>query len=428
MKSTPRLLLKGIEMKKIFLIPIILSFLLFLFFNLKAPLRIQGDGVFYYAYLHSSFFDRDFDFKNQLARFSSQDYFSQKFLSENKLTAVGKTPNAYPPGVAIMWIPFFLLAHFLTWIFRLPLDGYSYFYVFFLNFSAWLFGILALILNYKNLRKFFSEKNSFVPVLAVWLATPWIYYQFLAPSMNHMASLFLASFFLFLTMQEWREKKKSRLLMPVVFLMVLTRWQNIFFVLFYAPVFLKNKKKILNILIPILAFALIQSLIWKNLYGRYFLIPQGHRFVGFQFHGLYTLFSSDRGLLLWSPVIILALIGLVYLWKKCKFLTLIAILILLCQWILNSSLNDPGGGEAFGARRFIETLSLLIFPLAAFWEKWQKKKIILFLFLFLILGNFLLLENYRLGYIPRSGKFRFFQINLWQAVEQDLNKINPMAP
>ncbi len=405
------------------LILIALSFLVFLFLNLKSPLRIEGDGVFYYSYLHSAFFDHDFNFRNQLEHFSSYDYFSRKFLAENKLTDIGKTPNAYALGVAVMWIPFFLLAHLLTWIFRLPLDGYSYFYVFFLNFSAWLFGILALILNYKNLRKFFNGKISFFSVLSIWLSTPWIYYQFLAPSMNHMASLFLASLFLFLSMREWREKKESRLFTPVAFLMILTRWQNIFFVLFYTPVFLKNKKKILNILIPVLLFIVSQALIWKNIYGQYFLIPQGHRFVGYEFHGLYTLFSSDRGLLLWSPVIILSLVGLVYLWKRCKFLTAITILIFLCQWVLNSSLNDLGGGEAFGARRFIETFPLLIFPLAAFLERWQKKKIVFFLLLALILGNFLLLENYRLGYIPRNGQFNFFQTNLWQAAERDINRI-----
>ena len=107
------------------LILIALSFLVFLFLNLKSPLRIEGDGVFYYSYLHSAFFDHDFNFRNQLEHFSSYDYFSRKFLAENKLTDIGKTPNAYAVGVAVMWIHFFLLAHLLTWIFRLPLRNLS---------------------------------------------------------------------------------------------------------------------------------------------------------------------------------------------------------------------------------------------------------------------------------------------------------------
>ena len=126
--------------------------------------------------------------------------------------------------------------------------------VFLINFSVWLFGVLSLILIYKNLKHFFSEKISLISALAMWLATPWLYYQFLAPSMNHMASLFLVSLFLFLSMREWRDKKKSWFSPFVVFLMILTRWQNLFFIFAYAPVVVRGWKKVFNILIPIFVF------------------------------------------------------------------------------------------------------------------------------------------------------------------------------
>ncbi|MEK7653013.1 MAG: hypothetical protein AAB358_00805, partial [Patescibacteria group bacterium] len=139
---------------KVILFFCFITFLAFLIFNLAAPHQIEGDGVFYYSWLHSAVFDCDFDFKNQLEHFATYDTASALVL-KYRLTPVGKTPNAYAFGIALMWLPFFLIGHFLSLIFQFfnpsffKPDGYSYFYILMIDFSGWFFGAGAVFLIYK---------------------------------------------------------------------------------------------------------------------------------------------------------------------------------------------------------------------------------------------------------------------------------------
>ena len=502
---------------KVILFFCFITFLAFLILNLAAPHQIEGDGVFYYSWLHSAVFDRDFDFKDQLEHFAAYDTASALVL-KYRLTPTGKTPNAYAFGTALMWLPFFLVAHFLSLIFQIfnpdffrP-DGYSYFYILMINFSGWFFGAGAVFLIYKILKLILSSEkfsnHSVIPaqagiqneseslfqnnldprfrgddkrgkssdqtailaVLAIWLATPLVYYQMLEPWMSHLASLFLVSVWLYLLMKIWQgEKVNSWVLAAIIFLLLATRWQNAIFLIGYLPVvflplykgevrrgyegkigkqnlplsgaafvasngrdkrhsvspfgltsflpvasrppsFVRRGKlsEILFFLIPIAVFVIIQSLLWKNLFGEYFLTPQGVGFIRPQIHLLYTLFSTNRGLLLWSPILILALAGFYPLFKKTKFWAILSAVIFTLVWILNSSLNDLGGGDAFGGRRFIEVLPFLALGLGALFDEFKKYRwVITIIIAIFILWNLVLMENYRQGIIPHSGEFDF---------------------
>jgi hypothetical protein len=218
----------------------------------------------------------------------------------------------------------------------------------------------------------------------------------------------------------------------VIFLLVATRWQNVLFLVAFLPllgrlsaprllsplqdlVWPKFKtavdrraivKDIVIFLTPLGAAVWLQAAVWKTIYGEYFLVPQGHTFVRPEFHGLYTLFSTDRGLLLWSPVLVAAFVGLAWLWQKSKFWTIIVFSVFALQWLINSSLNDLGGGDAFGGRRFIETLPFLALPLSALLDRFKKIYLpAVAVVIILIFWNLLLIQNYRLGNIPHSGEF-----------------------
>ena len=431
--------------KRILLFAILFSALLFVAVNIKSPIKVQGDGVFYYSYLHSVLFDHDLNFKNELEYYSSYDAGSRWFLGHQILTPVGKVPNAYAYGLAIMLLPFILVAHTLTWLFGFirpsffVLDGYSYFYNLFINVSAWLFGILSLIINYKIIKKFFSENVASKTVVALLLATPWIYYQIFEPSMSHMASLFMVSCFVYLLTDLATGKKINYWILALVtFLMLAIRWQNLFFCLALLPLLVKEFKEKryrdiiiqkIAIVVPIIIFWLSQFWLWHYLYGSYFLTPQGKHFIKPEFHGLYVLFSTNHGLLLWSPILILAVAGWWYLGRKNKYLLVMALMVFLAQWLINGSLNDLGGGDAYGGRRFIEIMPFFALGVAALWNKIKKYHWLFAVIVVLLVGwNFLLLENYRLGMIPHSGEFSFFQHDYLKVISIDynryLNKLN----
>lgn len=446
--------------RKVFVLAALLTFALFIILNTPKPIRIEGDGVFYYSWLHSAVFDHDIDFRNQYERFAEYDFYSRKFIEENKITPAGKMPNAYAFGTAIMWLPFFAAAHIVSFFLQnfnhelFRADGYSFLYVLFVNFSGAVYGLLAVFINYRTLRLIFRDHHeklkTLTAVFAIWLATPWIYYQFFEPFMSHMASLFLVSLFVCILISAWNNEaetnqknihqnfrvnyvanyiRKNLLLIIIVFLMISTRWQNAIFIFSCIPFLLANKRvsafdaikafaqKIFPIILPIIAWIVVQSLAWHYLYGKYLLVPQGYRFIQFKFDGFYTLFSSDRGLLLWTPIVVIAILGVFYLFKKSKGLALAVMLAFAGQWAINSSLNDIGGGDAFGARRFIELFPFLSVSLIALFINFKKRFwLISFISLLFILWNFVLLVNYRKETLPKSGEFNIFKIRYFDVL------------
>ncbi len=410
--------------KKTIIIITVTLFLLFLVINIISPIRIEGDGVFYYSWLRSTLFDHDFNFYNELSHFSSYDVGSRWMIETNFKTTIGKIPNPYAYGTGLMWLPFFAVANLFTLILKLPLDGYSLLYVWSINLASWIFGLIAWYLTYLNLRKFFVNQIALWTSLGAYLATPWFYYQYFEPSMSHLASLALVSIFLHLVINLYqRISVNLYVLSVIIFMLVATRWQNLLFLIILGPYIWESRhslqliiKRGLTILIPIVIFWLTQFAIWKYLYGHYFLQPQGRGFVRFDFHGLYILFSSNRGLLLWSPIIILAICGFYFLYKKSKLLFYISISAFIVQWLINGSLNDLGGGDAYGGRRFIETLPFLAFAIAAFWSQWKNKWLMRFATIVFVIWNLILIQNYRHNQIPHHGEFKLLKINYFESI------------
>ncbi|MBP6942797.1 MAG: hypothetical protein KBB55_02015 [Candidatus Buchananbacteria bacterium] len=400
---------------------IIFSVGLFIIANTPSPIRIEGDGVFYYSWLHTIVWDHDINVRNQLEQFARYDRGSQWFVGNNKVTATNYTPNAYPFGSAIMWLPFVLVAQLIALMLNIA-DGYSWPYVLAINFSGVVFGIGAAIFIYLSLKRFVSQRSAIIATAGVVLATPWIYYQQFEPFMSHVPALFVISAWWYLVLNKYYHEKSSWLLVSLLtFLIVAIRWQNMLLLIAYVPllwpVFAKLRlgeqiqtnwrelaKRILIIAIPVVIFWLIQMQVWHIIYGSYFLTPQGTHFVRTEFHLLYTLFSTNRGVISWSPIFALVLVGLGYLWKREKVLAMSIAGVFILQWVLNSSLNDLGGGDAFGGRRYIETLPFLALPLALVVEKIKWKKLITILIVLLIIWNLMLIQMYREGIMPRSGE------------------------
>src|SRR5207244_603669 len=69
--------------------------------GLLQPLRVDGDGVGYYAYVRSWLIDRDIDFTNEYRDFDPRRQWLEK------KTAIGRVENPFSIGPAVLWIPFF---------------------------------------------------------------------------------------------------------------------------------------------------------------------------------------------------------------------------------------------------------------------------------------------------------------------------------
>ena len=89
-----------------------------------------------------------------------------------------------------------------------------------------------------------------------------------------------------------------------------------------------------------------------------------------------SLFFPERGLLFFSPILILSFIGFFVLWKKNKELFFISIFTFLSVlWFRSTPYIKWWGGASFGLRHMMITIPFLMIPLIAVIEKINKKAV-----------------------------------------------------
>lgn len=101
-------------------------------------------------------------------------------------------------------------------------------------------------------------------------------------------------------------------------------------------------------------------------------------------NGLYELWlSSDRGVITFTPVILLGFFGIYLLYKTGHRFTILMLGVIAGNVALYSMWGDVYGGWAFGSRYLIPTYAILAIGLGLALSKWRKS--ILFTILFLVL-------------------------------------------
>jgi hypothetical protein len=121
--------------------------------------------------------------------------------------------------------------------------------------------------------------------------------------------------------------------------------------------------------------------------------------------GLYTLtFANDKGIFFYSPVLILAIIGI---WLNRKKMTLeysVFLSIVLINFFLYASFDDPWGGWAYGPRYVIPSMSVLSLFTVLFMLRFRFAWIgrLIFFILFLISSAIALLGVITTNIVPPS--------------------------
>ncbi|MCK4521207.1 MAG: glycosyltransferase family 39 protein [Nanoarchaeota archaeon] len=344
---------------------------------LLTPWIHSNDGVGYYSYLRSAVIDKDINLENEYEHYTK--IFPEIGVKISKET--GRTTNQYLIGTAILWSPFYLLAHIIS-----RGDGYGYLYVLFVTFASSLYAFLGLILIYNFLRKYFDKFTSTLSVAIIWFATPVLFYMYLQPSLSHAISMFIVTAFLyyFFNTIKNRNIKQWIVLGILAALMTLVRHQNVLFLsvlaievipYYYKAVKKPNMKKIKDLLskhlLSALAFTILfvpQFIVWNI---------NGFSLISSDKIGLFRLFFrlfgvTERGLFIWTPIAIFSLIGLFLFWKKQKEVVKYLTVGFIAQLII---LNFVGGGYHydFGQRRLVNCTFIFAVGLA-YLIAWLNKK------------------------------------------------------
>ncbi|NCD42617.1 MAG: hypothetical protein EOL88_11050 [Bacteroidia bacterium] len=379
---------------------------------------IASDVKGYYAYLPATFIYHDlrFIFLND----TSNPYREiQKNDIWYNLSADGTPIIQYTSGMAILYSPFFFAAHLGAKITGVPAHGYSMPYDIMLQVGAILYFIMGLWFLRRVLSLYFSEKTTAITLIAVTLGTNLLYYASKEAAMSHLFSFSFIALFIWLLLRwldrpSWQNTiqlglttgiiiliRPSNVIIIALFgLMNITRWSD----LRERVLFLFKKYR--QVLIMILAAFIVwipQFLYWHAVTGQVFYNSYGGD-VGFFWTDpeiFNILFSYRKGWLLYTPMMILALIGLIPLYKKNRGLFWSSLFITIATIYIFSSWCFWWFGGSFGSRPFIDYYAIFAIPMAACIEyimKLRKKiwhRAILVLVSILLLFNIFQIIQYR---------------------------------
>lgn len=381
----------------IFLIIFLLSLSVFLDHFWVVGDAVWGDGKYYYSYVHSMVIDQDLNLKDELQLFSAPII----------ITKTGMIANKFSVGPAIFWSPFFLIAHLIA-----RSDGYRNTYQLFTGVGAVLLSCLGLYICFRLASKYFSAKIALLSTLSIWLASNLFFYTAVDPINSHSASFFVASIFAFMLDKFFSKPKVTNLLAVglLVGILSMIRAQDLIFFtpgvgfLFYR--LYQKKTSFLSFLKDIFFYGgsviigfLPQIIVWLILYGQlkspYYI--HGERFNWLQPHIFQVWFSPNNGLFYYSLVLILAIVGIFYFFRKNLTLGLSGVALFLLQTYLVSSWHNWWGGAAYGGRMFISLMPFFIIGLAAFFERLKKGlKYSYPMVILLIILNMTMMVNYLL--------------------------------
>jgi hypothetical protein len=336
---------------------------------------INSDGKGYYAYLPALFIYHDLDFRF-IESYEDKYYPADKqVFKEFRVNINGGIVDKYFPGLAILWLPFFLIAHFLSIMTGQEADGYSILYQYGI-FSASLFYLwigcrflLKLLMKINPV-----EKLAAITTLVIGLGTNIIYYVIIEGSMCHVYSFSMITLFLYTTFNLYsRHDSRWFIISAILFsLIVLIRPVNglvIILVPFVRSLALiaiadhgKKRYSTLDLLSGVAFAAMIFAIpmvLWHHQTGQWLVYSYGNEHLILSDpHFFSILFSYNRGWFVYTPVVFVSLAGLPSLYGRSRpgFCWLAAFLIVFIY--ITSSWWSWYYASKFGQRIFIDILAL----------------------------------------------------------------------
>jgi hypothetical protein len=350
---------------------------------------IDWDIISYYGYLPATFIRHDLalTFMEKKEVSNGEEYWFQATENGGRLI---KTTM----GMSILYSPFFYIAHTYTQQAGGIANGFTYHYQKAIFLAALFYVLIGLFFLRLLLLNFYNEWVTSIVIICIVFGTNLYNYITIDGAMSHAYNFSLIAIFLYYSIK-WHEHQKLNhtiILGIIGGLIILIRPVNILIFIFpvlynvytvkdikiKALLFWEQRKHIILILVIIFLCCLPQLLYWKYITGSFFF----NSYVGEQFyfnnpHILEGLFGYRKGWLVYTPLMVFALLGLYSLLKERKQLffpvlvfTAISIYVVFSWWAW-----WYGGG--FGARALIDFYALFALSMAAFLQQVYDKKMLI---------------------------------------------------
>jgi uncharacterized membrane protein YphA (DoxX/SURF4 family) len=371
-------------------------------------LIISSDGLGYYAYLPALLIDHDVSYQKVTEK-------EKKILGYNRyepgylVKQDNRVVDKYFAGEALLLLPFFLFATFISWIGGIEISGYSFFFQLFTGLGALFYLFLGLYYLNKILQHIKIQPIlTAVILVAILLGTNLFYYSLWQPCMSHVYSFFAINGTLWYFCRTIQSPRLKNIILAGLFLglTVLIRPTNGIIILLIPFLFNTSeearltsgflRKSKLPLLLFFVAFMIvisIQFLLWHIQTGRWLI--WSYKDEGFLFGHpqiINELFSYRKGLFIYTPLIFLSLLGCFRLLHRnlTRFFS-IFLFVVLSTYIISSWWNWYYG-DSFGARAFIDYYGIYAIMMAILLSHKETKTgttlVIIILFPFIALNLF----------------------------------------
>jgi hypothetical protein len=329
---------------------------------------LSWDYYGYYMYLPATIIYNDVGIENR----QWKDSLDKKYQTDRPAyqlypTEKNRLVNVYPAGQSIAMLPFFMLGHAAAKLSGAPADGFSPPYQYAAILSGLFYSILGLFLLRRILLRWFSDKTTAILLLLISIGTNQFYYASFDTTMPHNY-LFAGNALLLLLTIKWHERPSALL---ALFTGITIGWLTITrpseLALALIPLFwgigsvndFKEKAKLLwqrkadviALVMCVVAIGFIQLAYWKYTSGHW---KAYHHTEGFDFLHPFTmkfLFSFKKGWFVYTPLMAIASLGFIALWKANRklFLPLFSFFVINlwvvssweCWWYANSWSQRP---------------------------------------------------------------------------------------
>lgn len=385
---------------KIWILLLLFGFSVFLTLNRHSKSGVQNyhseiwaDKAGYYIYLPSLFI---YNFQAEKLPSNIDKKTGNGFSIDDD-----KIITKYTYGVALMQSPFFIAGHLLSKLFGYQDDGFSLIYHKAINISAVVYAFFSFILLYLFLIRYVSKRTSLYALICIYLGTNILYYSIFETGMSQIYSFFLFTCYIYLAPFVIKQNQKIIfyfLFGLIIGLIIIVRPINIIFL----PVFFifntlkfseiqNNISKLTLVAITSLIVIVPQLIYWKYAYDSYFYYTYGEEgFSNILDPKLLQLwFSTNNGLFVYNPLIILILTGVLFFYRVSPKKSIFIGIYFLFISLVFSSWHDWSYGCSYGCRPFAEYYSIFALPLCFYINKldkniYLKSALLLFLIIFII--------------------------------------------
>lgn len=356
---------------------------------------ISWDVFGYYLYLpsqiiYSDLFLADHSWLDQLMlQYEPSSTFYQLVDIGN-----GNRITKYTMGLAILYAPWFFLAHIIALVTSYPTDGLSLPYQVIVTMGGLFYCFLGFIILNKILKKFFSPTVATTTVLVLFFGTNIMHLAGFGSLLSHGILFSLYTLLIWFTIK-WNQKHDFKssiwigltagiitLIRPteIICLLIPLLWVNQ-----TASILARTHELLLHwkqLLVAGICFTLPilpQLIYWKSGTGSWLFYSYTNPGEGLDLlspHTIDFLFSFRKGWFVYTPLVLITLYGLFKTFKRAPWIASLTITYLVIAVYLASSWTTWWyAGGSFSSRSMVSSYALLTIPLGFVIQDFRSKNI-----------------------------------------------------